>query len=407
MQEIKDIFYPARQVYAIDVEINGEGTYVCRAVELTKQKGSIHFTALGVIAIDGAAANFPVNMSSAPVCLILNGRGIIHRKITVAASLSDTDIIKQVIPNVNPEEFYIQKQEIAQQKETRTQIISLARKSLINKVMTDFFDTFHFIVDVSISPFALEDILPVIHGENVLHYKNIRIEVKENSVADFSVQAENETQTLVIENQAVDTVLLPALGIGLSYLIDPTTLHVPIEDVREKNEAYRYKQKTHVIGKTALIVAFIVLIVNFFIFDHYYKKTQDEQPQVAKQEALIDKATQLNETLSSKSKFLQQSGLLTPNKISFYADRIAGTVPEGITLTEWQFNPLSNPNKKESLTFQNSLLVISGISNQSTGFNQWIKELKNGEGIESVSILGYDHDIKEKNAVFTIELTVE
>ncbi len=153
--------------------------------------------------------------------------------------------------------------------------------------------------------------------------------------------------------------------------------------------------------------AFIILIINFLIFDHYYKQTQEEQPQVAKQEELINKVKLLNEALSAKSKFLQQSGLLTPNKISFYADRIASTVPDGIILTDWQFNPLADPNKKETFTFNNGVIVISGISNQSAEFNDWIKELKNGEGIESVSILGYDHDLKANTALFTITLTVQ
>ncbi len=115
----------------------------------------------------------------------------------------------------------------------------------------------------------------------------------------------------------------------------------------------------------------------------------------------------MSETLTAKSKFLQQSGLLTPNKVSFYADRIASTVPGDIILTDWQFNPLADPDKKETFTFKNGIIVISGISRQSAGFNDWIKELKNEEGIESVSILGYDHDIKANTALFTIELTVQ
>jgi Tfp pilus assembly protein PilN len=402
LQDIQHIFNLTPKVYAIDVEINGDGAYHCHVVELTRQKGSIHFTAC-----EATGEPFDNISKKDPVCLILNGKGIIHRKIAVEASLTDTDIIKQIIPNVNPEDFYIQKQEIAQQKEKRTQIISLARKSFIDKVISDLSRSFDFIVNVSINPFALDDILLVIPDENVLHYKNIRIHLQENKVEDFTVQAENETQTLKIGDQSVDTILLPALGIGFSFLINPATNHTPIKTIRERNKEYLYKQKTQLIGKISLLSIFFVLIINFFIFDHFYKKIQQEQPQVVKQEEMINKVKQLNETLSAKSKFLQQSGLLTPNKISFYADRIASTLPDDITLTDWQFNPPTDPNKKETFTFKNSIIVISGISSQSSGFNDWIKELKNNEGIESVSILGYDHDIKANTALFTIELTVQ
>ncbi len=274
IQDIKNIFNLTPKVYAIDVEINGDSTYLCNVVELTKQKGSIHFTVL-------EAAGEPLKKITKkdPVCLILNGKGIIHRKITVGASLPDMDIIKQIIPNVNPEDFYIQKQEIAGQKQA--QIISLARKSLIDKVIADFSASFDFIVDVSISPFALDDILPVIQNENSLHYKNIQIHLRENSIEDFTVQVENKTQTLEIGNQSVETLLLPALGTGFSFLINPTASHAPIDTVQERNKEYLYRQKTQLTGKISLISVFIILIINFLIFDHYYKKTQDEQPQVA------------------------------------------------------------------------------------------------------------------------------
>lgn len=416
IQSIKNIFNLTPKVYAVDVEINGDGAYRCNAVELISQKGSIHFTALEAGSIDTLPVNRQLDATGKllgkiskkdPVCLILNGKGIIHRKINIGTSLPDSDIIKQIIPNANPEDFYIQKQEIAGQKEKAAQIVSLARKSFIDKVIADFSQSFDFIVDVSINPFALDDILPVIQNETPLYYKNICINLRENTIEDFSVEPENRTQILEIGNQSVNSVLLPALGIGFSFLINPTGNHAPIESVQEKKKEYLYKQKTHTIGKVSLISIFIILIVNFLIFDHYYKKTEEQQPQVAKQEELINKVKQLTEIHSAKSKFLQQSGLLTPNKISFYADRIAGTVPGGITLTDWKFNPLADPNKKETFTFKNGVIVISGISNQSSAFNEWIKELKSTEGVESVSIFGYDYDIKASVALFTIELTVQ
>ncbi|MDR1729765.1 MAG: hypothetical protein LBR52_03790 [Prevotellaceae bacterium] len=413
IQDIKNIFNLTPKVYAIDVEINSDGTYRCNAVKLTRQKGSIHFAALEVSPVDGMTSNHPVNSQCGeisrkdPVCLILSGKGIIHRKITTGAQLPDADIIKQLIPNVNPDDFYIRKQEIDRQKEKLTQIVSLARKSFIDKVIADLSGSFDFIVDVSISPFALDDILPVMQNENSLYYKNIHILLRENNIEDFTVQAENQTQTLEIGSQPVDALLLPALGIGFSFLINPTGSHAPIEAIQRRNKEFLYRQKTQLTGKISLIPVFIILIINFLVFDHFYKKTQEEQPQVAKQEELINKVKLLNETLAAKSKFLQQSGLLTKNKISFYADRIANTIPDGITLTDWQFNPPADPNKKETFTFKNGIIVISGISNQSAGFNEWIKELKSGEGIESASILGYDHDIKSNTALFTIELTVQ
>ena len=401
LDDIKNIFNLAKKVYAIDVEINTDNAYHCHVVELTRQKGNINFTVLETD--NETLGKIP---PKAPVCLILNGKGIIHRKITVEASLPDAGIIKQIIPNVNPEDFYIQKQTISGRKEMQVQLVSLARKSLIDKVISDFSERYDFIVDVSITPFVLDDILPVISNERLLHCKNIRIQLQEHRIEDFSVQAENEEQWLEIGNQSVNTALLPALGTGFSFLINPTGNHAPIGTVQEKNKEYTYRQKTQTIGKISLCSIFIILIINFLVFDHFYKKTQHEQPRVAKQEELINKVKRLNETLSDKSKFLQQTGLLDPHKISFYADRIAAAVPGDIRLTDLQFNPLTDPVKKETFTFKKGIIIISGTGSKSAGFNEWIKELKGNPVIESVSILGYDHDIRENTALFTIELTV-
>ncbi len=400
-QNLKNIISTTQKVYAIDVETTTDGNYHCLAMELARAKGAIDFVALQ------PAGDISLIPAKAPVCLVLNGKGIIHRKITVNTSITDADIIRQIIPNANPEEFYVQKYEIAQSKDKAVLLVSLARKSFVDKMLADFRQQFQFIVDISISPFILDDILPAISGSTTFQYKNIVVHTHENKVQDFAIQPAGEEQTINIAGKQFSSVMLPALSLGFSFLLNPKVNDASLHTILTTRDEYLYKNKIQIIGKTALFTLFGLLIINFLVFDHYYKKTQQEQPEIEQREEMVDKLKQLKENLALKSRFLEQAGLLEQNRISFYLDRLASTIPAEITLTDVQVNPLADPNKKESYNFRNGMILISGISNKSTAFNEWIKKLKsNNEITENVSILNYDHEIKTGAALFTIEIAI-
>ncbi len=403
IDKIKNVFDNIKQVYAVDVEIGANDAYRCQVVKLIKQDGEIDFSFPEITgdSLDAVCENIP---RQSPICLLLNGKGIIYRKLTVKESMSEVDLVKTIIPNAKPEDFYLQQYTVSQQNDKSTKILSLARKSLIDKIISDFSGKFDFIVDISFSPFALDNILPVVSTKKI-HYKNLLLEVEQQKIENFSLlNNAGEAQSISIGNNTIDSGLLPAFALGFSFLLDYKNLDTTVPNINERRGEYVYKQKIMLTSKIALIVLFVILLANFLIFDHFYKKVQSEEQSVANQEETIDKLNELKEEFASKDRFLQQSGLLEQNKVSFYLDRLAASVPNNITLIDLQVNPLANPNKKEDFDLINNLIRISGTSNRSASFNDWVKGLKADSVFTDVSIAAYEHDLKTNTAVFTIEL---
>ena len=402
IDKIKNIFDKVKQVYAIDVEIGSDDASRCKVVKLLKQDGAIEFSQPDITGdtFEAICAAIP---QKSPVCLLLNGKGILYRKLTVNDTLSETELIKTIIPNAKPEDFYLQQYSVSQENNKSAKLFALARKSLIDKVISDFSEKFDFIVNVSISPFVLDDILPVI-SEKEIWYKNFLLEIKQQKVENFCPSSAAEVQQINIGNKIVHSALLPALALGFSFLLNYKNVDSPIASINERRGDYIYRQKITLTGKISLIVLFVLLLANFLVFDHYYKKVQSEQQSVVNQENTIDKLKQLKDEFAAKNRFLQQSGLLEQNKVSFYLDKLAATIPSDITLTDIQVNPLANPNKKENFDLINNLIRISGTSVKSSSFNDWIKGLKSDGAFSDVAIIAYEFDLKEKIAVFRVEL---
>ena len=133
---------------------------------------------------------------------------------------------------------------------------------------------------------------------------------------------------------------------------------------------------------------------------------QLQDQKLVNQEEMIDKLKQLKETFELKNQFLQEAGLLEKNKVSFYLDRLAITIPNDIILTDMQVNPVSNPLKKDSYDFTNKLIRVSGISNNSTSFNKWVKEMKGSLIFDNISIVSYEYEIQTNAALFTVDITI-
>lgn len=402
VDKIKNVFDKVEQVYAIDVEICSDDVYRCRVVKLTKKDGIINFSQMEIE--DSFDAVCSKISKQSPVCLLLNGKGILYRKLTVSNVLSEPDLIKTIIPNVKPEDFYLQEYIVSQENDKSDKLIALARKLQIDKVVSDFSEKFDFIVDVSINPFALDNILQVVSANNIL-YKNFSFEIKQQKIYNFNTNSNvNEVQIIEIENNSISSYLLPALALGFSFLFDYKSIDTSVAGINKKREEYIYKQKTLFTGKMALGVLFSLLLINFLVFDHFYKKVQSEQQMVINQENTIDRLKLLKDEFASKNRFLQQGGLLEQNKVSFYLDRLAATVPSNVTLTDLQLNPLINSRNKEEFNFSNNLMRVSGTSLSSSEFNEWMKSLKDDNVFNSVSIISYEHDLRTNSAVFNVEL---
>ncbi|MBK8787014.1 MAG: hypothetical protein IPN43_11100 [Chitinophagaceae bacterium] len=153
-----------------------------------------------------------------------------------------------------------------------------------------------------------------------------------------------------------------------------------------------------------------LLLLNFFIYTHYFSKNNELLSK--NQFSLLQKSRfdSLSKSLNSKKDFLANTGWMDDSRmISFYADRIASTVPDSVTLTNLNiypaFSKLSNNTKQWN--FQQDTILISGSCNDPSLLDAWLKEMGKIKNVQQSKINSYLFKKQGETGIFTAEVILK
>jgi hypothetical protein len=403
VSQLNNILENKEPVFIVDVEISSSDSRIYSLTVLSRQREEIDFQ----FPLFQERDLFPFQkfiQKGVPVCLVVNGRGVIHRTLDLKFDTDNKIILKQTLPDANPDDFYIQKSRMQRDDAV---VVSIVRKNVVDSVIEDFSKLGCLLVGLSIGPFEIQNVLKLLPSKNSFRYKNLLIQYNAQGLLGFETEQNEEQEKVMIENQEIVTDCIPSLAVGFTFLLGGSCNFPQIPLVDESCVEHSYKKKSDRLMKISLVVFFLLLLISYLLFDHFYKKAEDLRTDIQRQEQLIYKMNELNKSYSSKSKFLQQSGMLGQTHISLYLDMIAQTIPTSITLDEINVNPPVNAAGKKELRFSKNKIKISGTSKDSYEFNEWFKKLKAEKKFSDTYILKYEFKDKEKKALFTIEINVE
>lgn len=391
-------FIKGNKVRGVHLEITKSGEFRYTVVDVVKRKSKIEIENKkeGVGNFEDEISLF--KDSKTPICLSIEGRGIIHKKNYAAPGKSNENIIENIIPNSNIDDFIIQEYD----SETGIQYISIAKKEIITQLEKTI--PKNNIYSLIIGGFNLSTI-SAINNTNNIDIPGQSISFENNKVVEIKRQNNTETD-IRIGDELINTKFLPAYANALSFFIEDDSINeVPESSEYKKEILAGIAFKKVLFG--ALTLFFIVLLVNFFVFDHYNNKKNFLSGSVNNSEHLLNKLSVLKEELKFKKDFISKSGFLESSRNSFIADRIASTIPKKITLTKLEVNPVKKKFKKEEKPqFNKGVVIIGGISKSSTVFNLWIKELKKISWIKDISINEYEQKTDSNTGEFELKLSI-
>ena len=195
--------------------------------------------------------------------------------------------------------------------------------------------------------------------------------------------------------------------LALSYFLGADAGIARSEVIDNIKEEFKQKQKFEFIGWSLLIAAFSVLLVNYFVFNHYWTKTRGLSSTLASNQSALDRYDTLKLEFAEKKEFLQQNGLLENSRTSFYADKLAASLPPSIQWIDVNIHPVKKKqvnDETEGFFFENKSIKISGKCQRSTDLNDWMKEVKLKSWISSVTLLNYTQDNATDDGLFLIEI---
>ena len=342
-----------------------------------------------------------------PLSIVINGKGIIHKKVVINDGDNDVKLLERVFPNAKISDFYLQKTELLE----NTVFVSIVRKNTVDDLLTLFADKGYYFSGISIGPFCLNGIIPLIDlAAKSFSLGNYNLELNENNlIEDFhdnhislsgdkiSIAGEELKQQSSISFAAAFQYFFP----------QPTESAIEVPAVDFSKTELEQKKLFQIGGWGVLLFFLVVLLVNFLLFDHYGKQFQQLDSAFSGRKGQLSAANELKIKVKEKQDFLEKTGLKGASKTSYFADRIAGGIPASIQLTQLLMHPPEKKSKKdEPAIFLNKIIIVKGNCKKSTELNEWIRGIKKMDWVNEVSVLNYKQENIKDLGEFEIMITI-
>jgi len=407
MFRLADILNFSNSFYVIDAEVVDGNSYNYSLASMTRKNEDVDFSfpVLNSRDIEEIQKNIP---DEANVGIVINGKGTLYRTLKECAEEDNSALLNRILPDANVDDYYLQRLNTPTPSGQKgNTILSIVRKELADSIINQFKSRVH-LVAFSVGPFIFDNLLSVLSlpPHSSVAYKNIQVEIGEEGITGFMPQQDDRAvHNLELADQTFNSDLLPSLALGFAFLLGEECNYAGVDSVYQCKEESQYRQKSINLIRIFLPALFVLLLCSYFLFDHYYSKVEELNSQITLNEQLINRLEELKESYASKSKFLQQSGLLSDTKYAYYLDLFASHIPSSIVLEDITINPkIKKSALSKEIAFERNIMQVTGSSFDSYKFNAWIKKLKEIEEFKEVNILEYEYQDSESCANFSIKI---
>jgi hypothetical protein len=348
-----------------------------------------------------------VKKNKIPLLLIINGHGVITRRINIAdSSVPTEELIKQNLPSINIEDFYIQ----VFIQEDQSGYISLCRKNLINALLAEAMNNEFEIAAIHIGPCTITGMRPLWNSLSAVKSSLQAIELRNNNIESISSLPKGDE----IKNIGLDGFSFPSshtLGFsaGLAYLMHTEIGESASPELATYFEAHVEKNKFRFQLICAVAFAFLLAFGNVIFYSINFEKNNKLESELDVYQGKYDKISQLLEKYQKNKYLIEQAGILSRNRLSEYADRIALTLPDEVTLSDLYFNPkIEEEESNDSLVkFESRRMVIKGNCPKSLIVNEWINVLKMQRFVKDIQLQKFVYNNDGLLPNFEIKLVTE
>lgn len=400
---IRNHIITIREAIGLDVHFMDEGGMVISGVHLKVQKGKV----VKLKAIE-RVTNFkdlqlPKNI---PVSVTLNGKGVLMRANKGRAT---ENLVSSWFPGVNPQDFLYTLHDI----ESEDNIAYIARRTFVEEAVTEMNEAGVRIMALTLGTNPVNTVLSFMYrGIIEINTPTLKLDINEKKI--IAVKQEPYRQAVYKEIEIgemhYNTNQVLALGAALNFLSVPADrVHSDIKtsEISYLQKDYVYYKLFQFTGWTVLITLLTLLLVNFFVFNHYYTKNNELVQNNSLINAQLDNSLEGNAQVDSSYNFFMRSGWNRITKHGYFSDRIAALVPPTVSLTGLQAAPLQESVGMNDYIFNQDKIWVSGTSADPTELETFSRAIKNINGVQAVAIKNYVYKAEIGAATFLIEITID
>lgn len=403
---IKQKIRQIRKCSSIEVIYDSADHFIMNSITLSLQKNTVKKNAVTHLSSSIEALRIDKGV---PLTLVLNGKGILVKK--VGKVFHHSNPIAAILPQANPNEFYVQLNEHRDYT-----IIAVARRTIVDSLIATFQQKGFTILNIHLGPAIVETIVPFIDTttHNTITVGAYGFTLSDQGLTDITTSlstTEPDTAEYVVANQYIQARHLLPYAAAVTLLSsdltdDPSLVAAPLKAARE-TFIYKNYYKAAALGLVATI--FVLLLVNFLLYDHYYTRNKEMAVTKGISQQQLQQAQHISKNIGQKERFLSNAGWIQPVKTSFFADRFARLLPEGVWLTNLQFYPLQSDflSDAEGLHFKKDTVLLTGTCTDARQINTLINNLKTMKEIKDIGMKAYNYMKEEDKGEFSLEIITQ
>ena len=353
-----------------------------------------------VESIDLISGKLPKNQH---VFLAINTSHVLFKSVTTSSN-NQNAILNTAFPNINTKDFYY---EIISGN-NNTSFIALCRKKYVDEIIDSLKAKNIFVTSFSLGNNLISEItafitLKSIQSSNAVITLNDNI-TDVNLTSTIIKQEEYNVNGLITLNKYI----LSLSGALTAFLNTNNRISNSDEKINSLFQDFKHQILFKKGLQGSLIVFLVALLLNFFLFNHYFNNVnelqQTAQVNVVNKNAVLSLDKKLKKTEKIATDILKSSA----SKSSFYVNEIIKLIPNSVLLSELNYQPLQKRIKKDqNILIQNNTIIISGVSSESESFSNWIKQLENQDWIQTIDIFYSDTNTSRSEFTLTLNMSHE
>ncbi len=396
IQKVLNKIKSAYKFVSIEVRLY-EDAKEYRVVEIERKDNNLSILSSRTIQdfdslVNGLSKNLPILLS-------FTGNGIISKKVERTPNYRS-----KLLFNANADDFYWY--ELVQSEYVYASVI---RNSIIEDRLDQFSKQQLFIVDVSVGPFVLSSLKPLLEKTSLLYSKDYKLQFDKDDLIQFDkfTHEDDDVFYQIGEEKISFDDVVPFASL-LNHLFPNPKIESENDFLLTNREEFKFKEAFNTVGMIALPAFLIALLISYLFLGYYQKKYIELQVQIEEESIAYNKLILLENDRSSKEAILKESGLNNSNYLSFYISEITKNVPIEINLEELEiFSPKEKIKTSQRINFNNDTIEIVGETVSNEAFADWIKNVKTYSWIKNLEIVDFRKKDRTSNFLIRLKLNFD
>lgn len=287
---------------------------------------------------------------------------------------------------------------------------ALARIDYVNEVKETFEQNDFHIVDIFSGVLEVSLLYKKLFDQKEFQVFNLIVEYDNDDCIGIKKANADSSVSSQIGEEIKNNLEIFLFSVGLSFYNESENIERIQEDenLLYNKQELKYKDQMDQITKVGSLIFLSVLLLNFILSAYYNYQSKKINNQMFVMKAKQRELSKLTVDKERKTKFIELSGFLNANYITYYVNEITAILPRSLVLISIDALPIESKINytNQKIVINDRLVKVEGVSRESQAFNTWIDSLQAKDWVDKISITKYEQK-NSSNTNFEIEMELK